>query len=641
MSDTKNIIIYPHLKFSLNDGGIVVQYYLAQVLDRLGINVKIYNVHDNNAKNIIFNKFVNDINTIDFNNTIVIYCEGILNNPLDAKYVVRWMLSKLGQNVPHLNYNSWGENELVYFFNNEIDMVNNNIPRKMLSLFYIHPNIKAHNFKRNGLCYTIRKGMNQNHFKLGRFKELPRFEITREHNQQQYVTIFNNFEYFISYDALTFLNIIAALCGCISIIYPVEGVSKQEYFKMTAFYDYMVDKNITEIYGLAYGFSDEEINYSKSTLHLVKDQMTDIHNWLIENSVKKFIEDMNHWELNKNKIIDYKDTMLVVDLFFYRNIYDDLQWMTNKQLFEHYHNHGIKEGRIANKDEFDKMYPEFDVNVYKFCNTDITWMNEYQLIHHYHHHGKFEDRIICDKNFCPDFDIEYYKSFNDELKNMKNSEMYISYFNLINKIKNIKNTKLDEIKILQHSNPIINDITLKIKTNLSKIHHWDKVSQPLYNNLYLSWFNECINNRKISIISPINNKIIYTDKYFVTNNLDNENTKYSVCNYYFENEEIILGLGLGTGNHPQEAHILYIYCIKENNILYEWINYSFEDFKNKLLVKILFIFNNVIKKHNFEMINSKITTIYGYMNNMAHQLFNDYTGLYLMDYSKVHNLYFY
>jgi hypothetical protein len=419
MSDTKNIIIYPHLKFSLNDGGIVVQYYLAQVLDSLGINVKIYNVHDNNSKNIIFNKFVNDINTIDFNNTIVIYSEGILHNPLHAKYVVRWMLSKLGENVPHLNYKSWNENELVYFFNNEIEMVNNNVPRKMLSLFYIYPNIKAHNFKRNGLCYTIRKGMNQIQIDQSRFKELPRFEITREHKQEQYVTIFNNFEYFVSYDALTFLNIIAALCGCISIIHPVEGISKQEYFKMTALYDYMVDKNITEIYGLAYGYSDEEIDYSRSTLHLVKDQITDIQNWLIENSVKKFVEDMNNWDLNKNKINTYKNTMLVVDVFFYKNLYVDLQWMTDEQLFEHYHNHGIKEGRIANKDEFSKLYPNFNLDFYKYYNTDITWMNEYQLIHHYHHHGRFEDRQICENNLPNDFSkdwgqkeaIYYYKNY--------------------------------------------------------------------------------------------------------------------------------------------------------------------------------------------------------------------------------------
>jgi hypothetical protein len=81
MSATKNIIIYPHLKFSLNDGGMVVQYYLAQVLDSLGINVKIYNVHDNNAKNIIFNKFVYDINSIDFNNTIVIYRKEVVVPP--------------------------------------------------------------------------------------------------------------------------------------------------------------------------------------------------------------------------------------------------------------------------------------------------------------------------------------------------------------------------------------------------------------------------------------------------------------------------------------------------------------------------------------------------------------------------------
>jgi len=427
MSDTKNIIIYPHLKFSLNDGGMVVQYYLAQVLDSLGINVKIYNVHDNNAKNIIFNKFVNDINTIDFNNTIVIYCEGTLYNPLRAKYVVRWMLSKLGENVSHLNYKSWNENELVYFFNNEIEMVNNNVPRKILSLLYIHPTIKAHNFKRNGVCYTIRKGTKQNQINQSRFKELSRFEITRQHNQDQYITIFNNFEYFVSYDALTFLNIIAALCGCISIIYPVEGVSKQEYFKMTALYDYMVDKNITEIYGLAYGDSDDEIHYSRSTLHLVKDQMKDIQNWLIENSVKKFIQDINHWDLNKNKINTYKNTMLVVDVFFYKNLYVDLQWMADEQLIYHYHNHGIKEGRIANKDEFNKMYPEFDLDFYKYYNTDITWMNEFQLMHHYHHHGRFEDRKICDKNFCPDLDIEYYKSFNDELKNMDKYQLLNHY----------------------------------------------------------------------------------------------------------------------------------------------------------------------------------------------------------------------
>ena len=53
-----SIIIYPHLKFNLSDGGTTVQYYLASILDSHNIDVKICNVHDNNAENVIFNKFI-------------------------------------------------------------------------------------------------------------------------------------------------------------------------------------------------------------------------------------------------------------------------------------------------------------------------------------------------------------------------------------------------------------------------------------------------------------------------------------------------------------------------------------------------------------------------------------------------------
>jgi hypothetical protein len=83
---------------SLNDGGATVQYYLADILDKCGQEVYICNKQDNNSTNDLYNKFTN-IETIpedEKENTVVIYCEGILGNPLNAKYVVRWMLSKLG-----------------------------------------------------------------------------------------------------------------------------------------------------------------------------------------------------------------------------------------------------------------------------------------------------------------------------------------------------------------------------------------------------------------------------------------------------------------------------------------------------------------------------------------------------------------
>ena len=257
-----NVLIYPHLPFNLSDGGTTVQYYLAYVLDNMGLTVKICNENDNNSKNKIFNKFLKR-GEIDFENTVVIYCEGIKGNPLNAKYVVRWMLSKLGQNVSYDYYDYWGPNELVYFFNSEKELVDSNTTVKMLSLFYTNPNCKNHNLKRKGTCHSFRKKFIHNN--INNLHKPTSFEIKREHTQTDYIAIFNKYKMFLSYDPLSFLSIIAAMCGCISIVYPIKGISKKEYFKKTAFYEYMVETNNYELYGIAYGIGEDEINYSKNT----------------------------------------------------------------------------------------------------------------------------------------------------------------------------------------------------------------------------------------------------------------------------------------------------------------------------------------------------------------------------------------
>ena len=51
-----NILIYPHRDFSYEDGGVVVQFYLAQVLEEFGQNVRIYQ-QNVKSTNPIFNKF--------------------------------------------------------------------------------------------------------------------------------------------------------------------------------------------------------------------------------------------------------------------------------------------------------------------------------------------------------------------------------------------------------------------------------------------------------------------------------------------------------------------------------------------------------------------------------------------------------
>ena len=54
----------------------------------------------------------------------------------------------------------------------------------------------------------------------------------------------------------------AVLCGCITILYPTENKTKEEYFKVS-FYD---RNNKIYNYGIAYGNSEEEIKFATDTL---------------------------------------------------------------------------------------------------------------------------------------------------------------------------------------------------------------------------------------------------------------------------------------------------------------------------------------------------------------------------------------
>jgi hypothetical protein len=411
ITTSKTIIIYLHMAFDLSNGGVTVQYYLAYILNSFGIDVKICNIHDNNKENSIYNNFITPSefkNNYNNNNTIVIYCEGIIGNPLSAKYVVRWLLSKLGQNVPINYYLSWGPNDLVYFFNSENELVDYNIPHKKLTILYVNPIFTDLDQPRESMCFTKRKNIILTSHIM---HTNDAFEVTRKHTQDEYLYIFNKFEKFISYDPISFLTVIAALCGCISVVYPIPNLSKKDYFKMTAFYDYMVENNLNSIYGIAYGNTENEINYARNTLPFIEQQINDIQKWFIKKYVNNFILDIDNWSSNTNTLINYiknknlsldflygfdintyrnslkgfelySDAELLnhyissykpkhispvsirtnlnqnnqLDLRFYRSYYKDLQYMTNYELQQHYINFGIKEGRFSNRKQYEDSY---------------------------------------------------------------------------------------------------------------------------------------------------------------------------------------------------------------------------------------------------------------------------------------------
>lgn len=300
----RNILIYAHItEFCESDGGTVAQYNLANVLDSLGQNVRICS--NSGIPNNIFNKYYNNDFPID-DDAVVIYCEGTTGNPLNAKNVVRWMLSELGKNVPYDFVNTWGKNELVYYFNSETKFTANSELMgnvyKLLTSIYINPNIVSFNLnERHESCHAFRK-MNWHINGVTYIHSADSFDVNRHFNQAQCIEIFNNFKYFISYDPCTFLTIMAPMCGCISIVYPMHGLNKQEWLQTTAASEYLNFNKLDNLYGIAYGNDQSEIQYAYSTLHLVKTQWDDILKFNIEKTIVPFINDIQNFEGMQNTI---------------------------------------------------------------------------------------------------------------------------------------------------------------------------------------------------------------------------------------------------------------------------------------------------------------------------------------------------
>jgi len=298
----KNILIYADYYMEMV-GGIVVQYYLAKYIDLFGTKIRIKVIGEKiYTKSPYYNNYYED--DLDLNNTITIYGETIKGNPLNSKNVVRWILAELGIIYNKDIYNTWGKDNLVYYFNTERKF--EEYPHKIgniykqLSLLCINDKIKNYDVQRihNSWCHTFRKSNYHSFIKSMHPDES--FEITREHNQENYIHFFNQYEYFISYDPLTFMNIIAALCGCISIIYPIEGVSKYEWLKMTATWPYLKENNLENLYGIAYGMDD--IEYARNTIHLVKNQWDEIQDFSLKKSILPFLDDINHYENLENTV---------------------------------------------------------------------------------------------------------------------------------------------------------------------------------------------------------------------------------------------------------------------------------------------------------------------------------------------------
>ena len=201
--------------------------------------------------------------------TVVIYPEVVTDNPIDAEVIVRWFLNSPGRFGTPEQYRP---NGLQYLYSNMFSVASQKdymgilrVNDPMLKL-YSEADIKRQ--VRQGTGYIVRKGSH----KLQDFPVSPGWLLIEEEissNESAVVNgieIFNSLEVFVSYDDATFLSASAAMCGCLSVVIPSKEMTAAEWRK----------KNVGLMYGIAYGFSKEEISYATETKSLMRKHLSSL-----------------------------------------------------------------------------------------------------------------------------------------------------------------------------------------------------------------------------------------------------------------------------------------------------------------------------------------------------------------------------
>ncbi|MDM9583775.1 glycosyltransferase [Nostoc sp. GT001] len=277
------IISAPAFKF--NTGGVVALYNLARIIDEYNIPCKIFDTDGARLPNNIFDDYATEADLNE--NTVVIYSEVVVGNLVNAKYVVRWILCELGIHCPHDIYTTWGKDDFIYHYSTYNPQKNVKY-YNILSPVYVEPRLKNNARSRDGYCHIIRKG-HKFHKPLIHIHPSNSLLLDDNLSQEVLIEIFNIKEYLISYDPYSYITYMAALCGCISIVMPIKGTSKEQWLQSSFISKVLEQSEDKELKGIAYGL--EEVEYARETLQEVRNQQG-IFVQYGKDSVLRFINDM-------------------------------------------------------------------------------------------------------------------------------------------------------------------------------------------------------------------------------------------------------------------------------------------------------------------------------------------------------------
>ena len=267
-------IVIKSPSYNSGSGGIIVLHRLCDVLIELGYDAGFY-VEEGNSfyVNSSYRHNTFGISDIDIQNDIVIYPEIVWGNPLNFKKVIRYIM-----NVGHVTLgrkDTWGEQDVwIYYSERFYDGLT---PKTILTIIDSKLEyFKDYNVPRTHKeCFTYRKRLDDK-AKVKVVHSEDAIEIPFNISDEDLIKVFNVCERFYSYDTATYLNVLASLCGCDSIIISDKGESRSE----------VVDKSPPLKYGVAFGV--EEIEQARQTRPQLKKYLEDVELSQIEDTSRVF-----------------------------------------------------------------------------------------------------------------------------------------------------------------------------------------------------------------------------------------------------------------------------------------------------------------------------------------------------------------
>lgn len=307
MMDKKFVIAAP--SWFPSSGGITVLHKFAHTLNELGYDAYIAPSGPSglgwHPEHVPFNspsrydkiKFITDEVYHDLHNAIVIYPETWYGNFLNAPNVVRWILGPtnpkymVAGSAYGRHWDSWKDTDLWFWYSNLYTTTSfNSFNKNLDNILYVGEFFRDifynRNIERTLNCWTLRKSTglitpddyihSPDDLFFGDIdKSLPNPDYDFPGNFNKLSELFNQTNKFYSYDAYTFINIQALMCGAESIVYPKPGLSKEDYFNGYPLHKYV-----------AYGLDDLERaksvkNEFNSHLDMIESEsITQIHEFV-------------------------------------------------------------------------------------------------------------------------------------------------------------------------------------------------------------------------------------------------------------------------------------------------------------------------------------------------------------------------